>query len=155
LAFGSDVAGGLVGGGDYFLLKGVIPEWSGDRAVVPPFGAAPDVIPRALHMVYQMMFFIITPGLICGAFAERMKFSAMVCFTLLWGTFVYCPIAHWVWSDNGMLNIANAGAKFPAFDFAGGTVVHVSSGMSALVCCLLLGKRLGFGQEPMPPHNLS
>ncbi|HLJ09993.1 MAG TPA: ammonium transporter, partial [Planctomycetaceae bacterium] len=103
----------------------------------------------------QMMFFIITPALICGAYAERMKFSAMVAFTVLWGTFVYCPLAHWVWSDTGWLNFAYDKARFPAFDFAGGTVVHISSGVSALICALVLGRRLGFGQEPMPPHNLT
>jgi Amt family ammonium transporter len=108
-----------------------------------------------------MMFFIITPALICGAYAERMKFSTMVVFTVFWGTFIYCPIAHWVWSDQGWLNSAfvptptEPAAAFPAFDFAGGTVVHISSGMSALICALLLGKRLGYGQEPMPPHNLT
>ncbi|MGE5191697.1 MAG: ammonium transporter, partial [Deltaproteobacteria bacterium] len=85
----------------------------------------------------------------------RMKFSAMVAFTVLWGTFVYCPIAHWVWSDTGWLNPANKAAAFPAFDFAGGTVVHISSGVSALICALLIGKRLGHGQEAMPPHNLT
>jgi Amt family ammonium transporter len=106
-------------------------------------------------MVYQMMFFIITPALICGAYAERMKFSSMVAFSLLWGTFIYCPLAHWVWSDTGWLNSANKGASFPAFDFAGGTVVHISSGVSALICALLVGRRLGHGQEPMPPHNLT
>jgi Amt family ammonium transporter len=101
------------------------------------------------------MFFIITPALICGAFAERMKFSTMVVFTVLWGTLVYCPLAHWVW-DGGLLaygsshSLANG-----ALDFAGGTVVHISSGVSALVCALVMGKRLGYGSEPMPPHNLT
>ena len=110
-----------------------------------------------------MMFFIITPALICGAYAERMKFSAMVVFTILWATFIYCPVAHWVWSDRGwLLNAfyvplgpepAQQVAPFPALDFAGGTVVHITSGISALVCALVLGKRLGHGQEPMPPHT--
>ena len=108
-------------------------------------------IPDLLHMVYQMMFFIITPGLICGAFAERMKFSAMVLFSVLWGTFVYCPVAHWVWAADGWL----ASGDHMALDFAGGTVVHLISGGSALLCAIMLGKRLGFGQEPMPPHNLT
>ncbi|MFM9963916.1 MAG: ammonium transporter [Planctomycetaceae bacterium] len=108
-------------------------------------------IPDLLHMVYQMMFFIITPGLICGAFAERMKFSAMLLFSVLWGTFVYCPVAHWVWAADGWL----AGGEHLALDFAGGTVVHLISGASALLCAIMLGKRLGFGQEPMPPHNLT
>ena len=153
LAFGSDILGGLVGGGDYLLLQGVTPSWdaSTNAPIVPMAGS----IPRSVHMVYQMMFFIITPALICGAYAERMKFSAMVLFSLLWGTFVYCPLAHWVWSDTGWLNAANPDALAPAFDFAGGTVVHISSGISALICALVLGRRLGFGQEPMPPHNLT
>lgn len=153
LAFGSDALGGFVGGGDYVFLRGVAPEWneSTGTVTVPMAGS----IPRSLHMVYQMMFFIITPALICGAYAERMKFSAMVLFSVLWGTCVYCPLAHWVWSDTGWLNAANAASKVPAFDFAGGTVVHISSGVSALICALLLGRRLGFGQEPMPPHNLT
>jgi Amt family ammonium transporter len=108
-------------------------------------------IPDLLHMVYQMMFFIITPGLICGAFAERMKFSAMLLFCVLWGTFVYCPVAHWVWAADGWL----AGGEYLALDFAGGTVVHLISGASALMCAVMMGRRLGFGQEPMPPHNLT
>jgi Amt family ammonium transporter len=94
------------------------------------------------------MFAIITPALITGAFAERMKFSTYVVFTLLWATLVYDPICHWVWGAGGWLR--NMGA----LDFAGGTVVHVSSGISALVCALILGKRRGYGREPMPPHNL-
>jgi Amt family ammonium transporter len=152
LAFGTDGFGSMLGGGQYLFLKGVLPTWDSSTGAVVPLAGS---IPRSLHMVYQMMFFIITPALICGAYAERMKFSTMVVFTVLWGTFVYCPIAHWVWADNGWLNSANAAASFPAFDFAGGTVVHISSGMSALICALLIGKRLGHGQEPMPPHNLT
>jgi ammonium transporter, Amt family len=105
--------------------------------------------------VFQGMFFIITPALICGAFAERMKFSTMCVFMVLWGTLIYCPIAHWVWAEPGWLCEWNESAAYPAFDFAGGTVVHISSGFSALVCAVLIGKRLGFGQEPMPPHNLT
>lgn len=164
LAFAPDVLGGFCGGTDYMFLKGVIPTWDAvsKKATVPMFD--PYGITRSVHMVYQMMFFIITPALICGAYAERMKFSTMVVFTILWGTFVYCPIAHWVWSDQGWLNAfyiplspdaVKKEAAFPAFDFAGGTVVHISSGVSALICALLLGKRLGHGQEPMPPHNLT
>ncbi|RPI80227.1 MAG: ammonium transporter [Planctomycetaceae bacterium] len=157
LAFGADVAGGVIGGTDYLFLKGVLPSFDGEtgQAIVPMMPDNAYGIPRSVHMIYQMMFFIITPGLICGAFAERMKFSTMVVFSILWGTLVYCPIAHWVWSDTGWLNPANKSASFPAFDFAGGTVVHVSSGISALVCALLIGRRLGYGQEPMPPHNLT
>ncbi len=149
LAFGDDILGGFVGGFNKVLLNGVIPSWDAatKTATVPMSGT----IPEALFMVFQMMFFIITPALICGAFAERMKFSTMVVFSILWGTFVYCPIAHWVWSDNGWLLTGD----YAAFDFAGGTVVHISSGVSALICCLVIGKRLGFGQEPMPPHNLT
>ena len=153
LAFGGDMAGGLVGNFDFLFLQGVLPTWDdvAKTAVVPNVAT----LPRSVHMVYQMMFFIITPGLICGAYAERMKFSAMVVFSLLWGTLVYCPLAHWVWSDTGWLNPLNTKAIYPAFDFAGGTVVHVSSGISALVCSLMLGKRLGYGHEAMPPHNLT
>jgi Amt family ammonium transporter len=112
-------------------------------------------IPRLTHMLFQGMFFIITPALICGAFAERMRFSTMVVFMILWGTIVYCPLCHWVW-DGGILAYGSkAGLLGGALDFAGGTVVHISSGVSALVCALLLGKRLGYGTEPMPPHNLT
>jgi ammonium transporter, Amt family len=95
------------------------------------------------------MFAVITPALITGAFAERMKFSAFFLFSLLWATLVYDPLAHMVWGRDGLI-----GAQWGALDFAGGTVVHISSGMSALVCALMLGKRLGFGSDPMPPHNL-
>jgi Amt family ammonium transporter len=100
---------------------------------------------------------VITPALICGAFAERMKFSTMVVFMILWGTLVYCPLCHWVWG-NGILAYGskNAGVSMGgALDFAGGTVVHISSGVSALICALVLGKRLGYGSEAMPPHNLT
>jgi len=153
LAFGSDILGGLVGGTDYFFLRNVIPFWddAAKSQVIPMEGS----IPRSLHMVYQMMFFIITPALICGAFAERMKFSAMVIYSILWGTFVYCPLAHWIWSAHGFLNAANPQALIPAFDFAGGAVVHISSGVSALICALLIGKRIGYGHEPLIPHNLT
>ena len=151
LAFAPDIVKdvGVVGGGDYVLMNGVLPYWDAarEKVITPMVGS----IPRSLHMVYQMMFFIITPGLICGAFAERMKFSTMLVFCILWGTIVYCPLAHWVWSDTGWLFTG----PYAALDFAGGTVVHVSSGVSALVCAILIGRRLGFGQEPMPPHNLS
>ena len=150
LAFGSDILGGVIGGGDYVFLRNVMPVWNAatQQVDVPMAGT----IPRSVHMIFQMMFFIITPALICGAFAERMKFSTMVAFSILWGTFVYCPLAHWVWSDLGWLGPKG---RFPSFDFAGGTVVHISSGISALICALLIGRRLGYGQEPMPPHNLT
>lgn len=138
------------GGFEHLFLSGVIPTWTDSGAHVP--AGVVDGIPDSVFMIFQGMFFIITPALICGAFAERMKFSTMCVFMVLWGTFVYCPIAHWVWSPPGWL--LNYG-EFGALDFAGGTVVHISSGVSALVCALLIGKRLGFGQEPMPPHNLT
>jgi Amt family ammonium transporter len=103
-------------------------------------------------MVYQLMFAIITPALITGAFAERMKFSAMALFLSLWSIFVYCPMAHMVWGVGGLLNAT--GGHIPSLDFAGGTVVHVTSGVSALVTCLYLGKRIGYPQTNMPPHSM-
>jgi Amt family ammonium transporter len=122
-------------------------------------GSAPNAdyaatIPHQTYMVFQLMFAIITPGLICGAFAERMNFSALLLFTALWATFVYNPLAHMVWGKGGFFN-AFLGGKIPALDFAGGTVVHISSGVSALVCALYLGKRVGYPREAMPPHNLT
>jgi len=121
-------------------------------------GAAPDpdyaaTIPAQTFMVYQLMFAIITPGLIAGAFAERMKFSAMLVFMILWSIIVYDPMAHMVWGKGGLLN-ASLGGRFPTLDFAGGTVVHVTSGVSALVCALYLGKRLGYPKQAMPPHSV-
>jgi len=121
-------------------------------------GAAPNAdyaatIPQQTYMIYQLMFAIITPALISGAFAERMKFSAMLLFTVLWALFVYFPLAHMVWGKGGLLN-AFLGGKIPCFDFAGGTVVHISSGVSALVCALYLGKRKGYQSEPMKPHSI-
>jgi Amt family ammonium transporter len=104
-------------------------------------------------MLFQMMFAIITPALISGAIAERMKFSAYVLFMVLWVTVVYFPLCHMVWGAGGLFNWA-LGGKYPVLDFAGGTVVHISSGVSALVCALILGKRIGFPHEPMPPHNV-
>ena len=105
--------------------------------------------------MYQMMFAIITPALIIGAIAERMKFSAILLFVALWMVVVYFPLAHMVWGINGLMNgVWNADASIKAIDFAGGTVVHMSSGWSALVLCIILGKRLGFGKEPMPPHSM-
>ncbi|MEZ6053616.1 MAG: ammonium transporter [Planctomycetaceae bacterium] len=144
LAFGGTSP--YVGNFDHLLLKGVIPDGQMAKS---------EWVKACIFCVFQGMFFIITPALICGAFAERMKFSTMCVFMVLWGTFVYCPIAHWVWADSGWLCEWNKQALYPAFDFAGGTVVHISSGASALICALLIGKRLGFGQEPMPPHNLT
>ena len=108
-----------------------------------------------VYAMYQMMFAIITPALIVGAIAERMKFSAILLFVTLWMLIVYFPLAHMVWGVDGMMSgVGNAKAPIHAIDFAGGTVVHMSSGWSALILCLILGKRLGFGREPMPPHNM-
>jgi len=121
-------------------------------------GGAPNAdyagtIPQQTFMIYQLMFAIITPALISGAFAERMKFSAMLLFMTLWMFLVYFPMAHMVWGKGGFFN-ASLGGKIPAFDFAGGTVVHITSGISALVCALYLGKRKGYPQESMRPHSL-
>jgi Amt family ammonium transporter len=121
-------------------------------------GGAPDAdyaatLPQQTFMVFQLMFAIITPALITGAFAERMKFSAMLLFMILWSIIVYDPMAHMVWGKGGFLN-ASLGGAFPTLDFAGGTVVHITSGVSALVCALYLGKRLGYPKEPMPPHSV-
>lgn len=128
----------------YMFLNGV-----GDKPNTD-YGAT---VPHQTYMVYQLMFAIITPALITGAFAERMKFSAMLVFMTLWALLVYFPMAHMVWGKGGLLN-AFLGGKFPCFDFAGGTVVHITSGVSALVCALYLGKRKGYPSEPMKPHNL-
>src|SRR5689334_1354351 len=138
LAFGPD-KGGIIGGLDWIGLRGV---------GVEPFDAYSKTIPHQAFMLFQMMFAIITPALITGAFAERKKFSAFLLFTLLWATFVYDPLAHWVWGDGGWLKTKGA------LDFAGCTVVHISSGVSALVCAIVLGKRRGYGHQPMQPHNL-
>jgi len=124
-------------------------SWAGLKDV----GALPNkdyaaTIPHSVFMVFQMMFAVITPALIIGAYAERVKFSAFLIFTVLWATFVYDPLAHWVWGTGGWLK--NLGA----LDFAGGLVVHISSGISALVLALLLGKRVGYDQRPIRPHNL-
>jgi Amt family ammonium transporter len=121
-------------------------------------GAQPDAdyaatIPQQTFMIYQLMFAIITPALITGAFAERMKFSAMALFMILWSLIVYSPMAHMVWGKGGLLNAA-LGGRFPTLDFAGGTVVHVTSGVSALVCATYLGRRLGYPKEMMPPHSV-
>src|SRR5206468_3529911 len=105
-------------------------------------------VPHQAFMIFQAMFAVITPALITGAFAERMKFSSFLVFTLLWATFIYDPLAHWVWGVGGWLR--NLGA----LDFAGGTVVHISSGISALAAALIIGRRKGYGHQPMPPHNL-
>ena len=132
-------------------------EWSflnGVGGSPDPYGYAPT-IPHQVFMAFQLMFAIITPALISGAFAERMKFSAMFVFMLLWSTLVYCPLAHWVWGSGGWLRYGDPGAIFGALDFAGGTVVHASSGVSALVVAIVIGKRIGFGKEHITPHNLT
>jgi Amt family ammonium transporter len=160
LSFGGNDAKALgsklnpyIGNTDYLFMRNVERTW--DEATKAPVDKLQGAIPRYTHMLFQGMFFIITPALICGAFAERMKFSAMLLFMILWDTIVYCPLAHWVWG-NGILMYGQEGAwAGGALDFAGGTVVHISSGTSALVCALLIGKRLGFGQEDMRPHNLT
>ncbi len=137
LAFGPDI-GGVVGGLKWFGLVGIGAE---------PAPLAPTV-PHLVFMMFQGMFAIITPALITGAFAERMKFSAMLVFTVLWATFVYSPVAHWVWGGGWI------GAKLGALDFAGGTVVHINSAVAAIVSALVIGKRIGYLKEPMQPHNL-
>ena len=142
LAFGE--GNSFIGGFQNMFLHGV--------------GLTPDVkyaatIPLQTFMVYQLMFAIITPALITGAFAERMKFSSMLVFLVLWSLFIYSPMAHMVWGKGGLLNAA-LGGRIPCLDFAGGTVVHVTSGVSALVTAIYLGKRVGYPKEPMPPHSV-
>jgi ammonium transporter, Amt family len=163
LSFGGDGANeGLnryIGNNQFMFMDNVFNSWDNEKnepIVAKNFNAGgTDLIPMATHMLFQGMFFIITPALICGAFAERMKFSAMVVYSLLWGTLIYIPLCHAVW-DNGVLAWGSPVAIADgALDFAGGTVVHISSGISALVCCLVIGKRVGFGVKPMPPHNLT
>ncbi|MFM9108507.1 MAG: ammonium transporter [Chloroflexota bacterium] len=125
-------------------------DWLGFRGVgMEPNPTYAATIPHMLFAGYQMMFAIITPALITGAFAERKRFKAMVVFSLLWSTLVYAPVAHWVWSPDGWL------FKLGALDFAGGTVVHLTSGISALVAAMVLGQRIGFGKEALEPHNLT
>ncbi|MEX2224575.1 MAG: ammonium transporter [Candidatus Rokuibacteriota bacterium] len=138
LAFGPD-KGGIIGGLEWVGLNGVGAEPNPDYAAT---------IPHTAFMLFQMMFAVITPALITGAFAERKKFSTFLVFILLWATLVYDPLAHWVWGVGGWLK--NLGA----LDFAGGTVVHISSGISALAAAIVIGKRKGYGHQPMPPHNL-
>ncbi len=137
-------------------MQGVARSWDAQQgAPVTPMHDTLTSLPRMVHMLFQGMFFIITPAILCGAFAERMKFSAMVLFSLLWGTLVYCPLAHWVWGG-GFLAFGGPSSVFGgALDFAGGMVVHVSSGVSALVAAYVIGPRLGHRHEPMPPHNLT
>ena len=142
LCFGGN--GPVIGGFEHAFLRGVGADPNPDYA---------GTIPQSTFMIYQLMFAIITPALITGATAERMKFSGTVLFMTLWFLVVYAPLAHMVWGKGGFLN-ASLGGKFPTLDFAGGTVVHISSGVSALVCALYLGKRTGYPKQPMPPHSL-
>jgi len=141
LAFGH--GGWFIGGFEHIFLRGVGLTPNTDYAAT---------IPEQTYMVYQLMFAIITPALITGAFAERMKFSAMAVFLSLWSLIVYSPMAHMVWGVGGLLNAS--GGHIPSLDFAGGTVVHVTSGVSALVTCIYLGKRIGYPQTNMPPHSM-
>lgn len=142
LAFGGN--GHYIGDFSHAFLAGVGIEPNADYAAT---------IPQLTFMVYQLMFAVITPALITGATAERMKFSGTMLFMTLWFFVVYAPMAHMVWGKGGLLNAA-LGGRFPTLDFAGGTVVHITSGVSALVCALYLGKRIGFPKQPMPPHSL-
>ncbi|MFL5320009.1 MAG: ammonium transporter, partial [Myxococcaceae bacterium] len=127
--------GGFIGGFDYLFLNGITNNTKG-------------TIPHLAFMAFQLKFAIITPALISGAFAERMKFSAYALLALLWTTLVYDPVAHWVWADGGWMG------KLGVLDFAGGTVVHWTAGLSALICALFIGKRLGYGKDRFIPHNL-
>jgi ammonium transporter, Amt family len=146
LVFGTSFKSPYLGGSEFFFLKGV--------------GSAPNGnysywVSQNVFSMYQMMFAIITPALIIGAIAERMKFSAIILFVAGWMFLVYFPLAHMVWGVTGKMNgVWNADATIKAIDFAGGTVVHMSSGWSALILCIMLGKRIGFGKEPMPPHSM-
>ncbi|MDI6764859.1 MAG: ammonium transporter [Thermodesulfobacteriota bacterium] len=139
LAFGPDV-GGVIGSFDWIGLRGVGLE---------PHSEYAPTIPHQAFMIFQMMFAVITPALITGAFAERFKFKTYLVFLILWATFVYDPLAHWVWGVGGWIK------ELGALDFAGGLVVHISSGIAALAATLVVGKRKGYGDEPMPPHNLT
>ena len=146
LVFGKSFGSPILGGSEFFFLKGVTSAPNTDYAYW---------VSQNVFSMYQMMFAIITPALIIGAIAERIKFSSILLFVGAWMFIVYFPLAHMVWGVNGLMNgVWNATAAIKAVDFAGGTVVHMSSGWSALILCLILGKRLGFGKEPMPPHSM-
>jgi Amt family ammonium transporter len=138
LAFGPD-HWGFIGGLD----------WVGLRDVGQEPGPYAATVPHQAFMLFQLMFAIITPALITGAFAERAKFSTFLVFMVVWSTLVYSPVAHWVWGNGGWLR------ELGALDFAGGTVVHINSGVAALVAALLFGRRIGFGREPMEPHDVT
>ncbi len=137
----------FIGGFSRVMLSGMA-YVKGASATTLTVSHLAQSIPESVYMVYQMTFAIITPALICGAFADRMKFSAMLVFMGVWSIIVYAPIAHMVWEPTGWL--ATAGI----LDFAGGTVVHINAGVAGLVCALVLGKRVGYGKEAMAPHNL-
>ncbi len=139
LAFGPDI-GGVIGSLDWIGLRGV---------GLDPHPDYSPTVPHQAFMIFQMMFAVITPALITGAFAERFKFKTYLVFLILWATFVYDPLAHWVWGVGGWIK------ELGALDFAGGLVVHISSGVAALAATLVVGKRKGYGEEPMPPHNLT
>ncbi|HEY6335261.1 MAG TPA: ammonium transporter [Alphaproteobacteria bacterium] len=144
----------FLGGFTRLFLQGVASDIAANSKSVPSVNSLAPTIPEMVYMCFQMTFAIITPALIAGAFAERMKFSAMLWFMALWATLVYAPIAHWVWGPDGFFNSSNDKAWVHVLDFAGGTVVHINSGVAGLVCCLVLGKRKGLGTEHMAPHNL-
>ncbi len=146
LAFGTDLGGGMLGGLDYLGLKGVAIDIAKGEQAGAIHGAT---VPDAVIMVFQMMFAIITPALISGAIAERMKFSAWAVFIAIWSIVVYAPVAHWVWSAHGFIF-----EHIKAVDFAGGTVVHINAGAAALAAVLIIGPRLGFRQSPIRPHSL-
>lgn len=145
LSFAPDAWGGFIGGLNYIGLNGIGSDLFPD--LVDPTKTM--TIPGTTFMIFQCMFAIITPALISGAFAERMKFSAFAIFMFLWITIVYCPVAHWVWGPGGWLS------GMGAMDFAGGTVVHINAGIAALACVFVLGNRKGYGITPMIPHNLT
>ncbi len=146
LVFGTSFGSAFLGGSEFFFLKDVTSAPNTNYAYW---------VSQNVFAMYQLMFAIITPALIVGAIAERMKFSAIIAFVVVWMFVVYFPLAHMVWGANGFMNgVWNADARIPAIDFAGGTVVHMSSGWSALILCLILGPRLGFGREKMAPHNM-
>lgn len=145
LSFAPDAWGGFIGGMNYFGLNGIGSDLFPD--LLDP--SKTMTIPGTTFMIFQCMFAIITPALISGAFAERMKFSSFAVFMFLWITFVYCPVAHWVWGPGGWLS------GMGAMDFAGGTVVHINAGIAALACVIVIGNRKGYGTTPMIPHNLT
>lgn len=136
LSFSTDAAWGILGGGKFLALYGISGDWPN------------STISAATFVIFQCGFAVLTPALITGAFAERMTFVSYVLFMILWITLVYCPVCHWVWGPGGWL------AKMGTLDFAGGTVVHINSGMAALACCLFIGPRKGYPTTPMRPHNL-